>query len=178
MKWSTWKNFQTRNSTSSKISSGGFARKRKTPEPISGTSNPNRTRPFINFSAPLGRAFQIFFRKRRLIRSRDACPNEFVAARAELENFAARAVGFASVATPPAVPDQPVTPDRPIFLRHEFNQLLLDLFRVFLFRQAKTLRKTDHVRIDDDALVDSKRVSQNNICRLAADAGQFAEFFH
>src|SRR5207249_11443329 len=62
------------------------------------------------------------------------------AARAELKNLAVRAIRLTSVATTAAVPDEPVTPVCPTFVRHKLHQIALDFFWVLMFCQAKPLR--------------------------------------
>src|ERR1035437_4419801 len=92
--------------------------------------------------------------------------------RAELLDFAIRTIRLARVAAAAAMPDEPVAEQRPLFLRHELHQLLLDFYRVRLFRQAKAVGKPRDVRIHNDADVDAERVSENDVRRLAPDTGE------
>src|ERR1700736_1673787 len=64
--------------------------------------------------------------------SRDARPQKDFAAWTQLENVAVRTIGHARITTPPSVPDQPMTPIRPVLTRHQPHQIALDLFRVFM----------------------------------------------
>jgi len=59
---------------------------------------------------------------------------------AEVSDLAVRAIGFARVTAPPAMPDQQVAEKGPKLLRHELLQLALDLFGSRFTRQAQTLR--------------------------------------
>ena len=47
-----------------------------------------------------------------------------------------------------------------------------------MFRQAKSLRQTCHMRIDHDARRDSKGRAQHDVGRLATDARQLHKLFH
>ena len=76
------------------------------------------------------------------------------------------------------MPDQPVTEHRPLLLRHQLHQLLLDLLGRRLLRQAEPLRQPGDVRIHHHAAVDVKRVAQHDIGGLAAHAAQLRQFLH
>ncbi len=66
--------------------------------------------------------------------SRHAGPQEKFAARTEPENLAVGAIRLARVTAAASVPDQPVTPVRPVLARDELHQIALNLFGMFLFR--------------------------------------------
>ena len=59
--------------------------------------------------------------------------------RAQLFDFAMAAIRFARAATAASVPNQPVTEQRPLLLRHEHHQVTLDFFRRDLFRQPEPI---------------------------------------
>ena len=71
---------------------------------------------------------------RRSLGQRLASAQEDLAAGTELEYFAPAAVRLARVATAAPVPDEPMTPVRPMLARHELDQIQLNLYRVVLFR--------------------------------------------
>ena len=50
--------------------------------------------------------------------------------------------------------------------------------RVRSFRQAKPVREPRDVRVHDHADVDAERISQNDVRRLAPDAGERVQFVH
>ena len=55
--------------------------------------------------------------------------------------------------------DQEVRKDHPVFLRHDWDQILLDLFRSLLLRERQSMREPRHVRIDNDARLYIERIS-------------------
>src|ERR1035437_547810 len=79
--------------------------------------------------------------------------------RTKFLNFTVRTIRLARVAAAAAMPDEPVTEQRPLFLRHEPHQLLLDFHGVHLFRQAKAVGEPRDMRVHDHADVDAERVS-------------------
>ena len=54
--------------------------------------------------------------------------------RAEREHFTIRAIRLARETAATSVPDEPVTPQRPIALRHNFHQIALDFFCIPVLR--------------------------------------------
>ena len=76
------------------------------------------------------------------------------------------------------MPDEPVTEQRPLRLRHEGHQFRLDFLRRLLFCQAQPLRQPRDVGVHDDADIDSEGIAQNNVGRLAPDAIQLRQLLH
>ena len=71
---------------------------------------------------------------RRSLGQRFASAQEDLATGTELEYFALAAVRLARVATAAPVPDEPMTPVRPVLARHELDQIQLNFYGVVLFR--------------------------------------------
>ena len=80
--------------------------------------------------------------------------------------------------THPTAFGEPVAELRPLRLRHQRHQLRLDFFRVRFRRQAEPLRQPRDVRVHDHAGVEVEGVAENDIRRLAPDAGERREFVH
>ena len=89
-----------------------------------------------------------------------------------------RTIRFARVAAAASVPNQPMAEQRPLALRHERHQLLLDLFCIRLFGQAETIRKARYVRVHDDTDIDIISVSEHNVRCLAAHAAKVGQILH
>ena len=68
------------------------------------------------------------------------------------------------------MPDEPVTEQRPLFLRHQRHQFRLDFLRRLLLRQPKPLRQPRDMRVHDHTGVDAKRIAQDDVGGLAPDA--------
>src|SRR5207244_6618694 len=92
-------------------------------------------------------------------------------ARAEREYFTIRAIRLARETAATPVPDEPVTPQRPIALRHTFHQIALDFFCIPVFRSFKALRQTNNVRANHDSFVFPKRIPKYEIRRFSPNAG-------
>ena len=76
------------------------------------------------------------------------------------------------------MPDEPVTEQRPLLLRHERHQIPLNFLRRLLPCQSEPLRQPCDVGVHDDTNVDAERVAQNDVGRLAPDAAQLDQFLH
>ena len=98
--------------------------------------------------------------------------------RAQRLDLTAGAVGVARGAAAAPMPDQPVAEHRPLLLRHQLHQFLLDLLGRGLLRQAEPLRQAGDVRIHDHAAVHVKRVAQHDVGCLAAHAAQLRQLLH
>ena len=88
------------------------------------------------------------------------------------------AIRLAREAAASAMPDEPVAKQRPPLARHEALQGEFDFLRRLLFRQTEPRGQTRDVRVHDDAVIEAEGVPQNDICRLAAHAGERDEFRH
>src|SRR5216684_8535343 len=117
---STSKTSPKKNSGNLKINSNGCAKKPNMTERTPATAQ--RGSP----PEPLTTGLFRFFARR-------PSQKDF-AARTQLKHFAVGAIRFARITTPPSVPDQPMTPVRPVLTRHQLHQIALDLFRVFVLR--------------------------------------------
>ncbi len=60
----------------------------------------------------------------------------------------------------------------PLLAGKETDQVLLDLLRGLLFRQTESLRESRDVGIDHDSGGDPKGCPENDIGRLATNAGK------
>src|SRR5690242_20049609 len=88
------------------------------------------------------------------------------------EERALVALWFARLADRPAVVDEQVRPHRPVVLRDDLHQILLDLHRVDeVVRQAEPIRDASDVRVYGDADVLVERVAEDDVGGLATDAG-------
>jgi hypothetical protein len=121
------------------------------------TATPSRLIPLSNLASNLPGSYKIALRlvkrnpKERPFRrdaktsTRDACatpsaPGQCAknfAAGTQVKNPAPAAIRFARVTAAAAVPDEPVTPVRPMLARDELHQIDLDLFRIFVLCQTK-----------------------------------------
>ena len=70
------------------------------------------------------------------------------------------------------MPDEPVTPVRPMLARHELRQIALDFFRVLMLCQSEPLRETDDMRVHHDPFIFMKGIPQHNVRSFAANAWQ------
>src|SRR5450755_5154546 len=85
---------------------------------------------------------------------------------------AAGAAGrLASVADPPAMPDQAVRQDRPLRARKQRSDVPLDLLGILLGRPAESARQPAEVGIDGDAR-HAESVAEDYVGGLAADPRQ------
>jgi len=89
-----------------------------------------------------------------------------------------RAKRFPGLADPAAMFYQQKIKIEPVGAGHYFHQVALDLIRVSLCAQAKTLRKSSHVGIDGNALGFSEGRGQNDVGRLAGHARQLDQLVH
>src|SRR5215212_1894028 len=98
--------------------------------------------------------------------------------RADIVQDAVRAVWLAGLARSAPVEDQEVGEDGPLLFWHDLHEVLLDLHGVLTLREAQSVRDAADVGVDDDALVRAEGVAEDDIGRLAADAGQCYELGH
>ena len=90
----------------------------------------------------------------------------------KLTDVAVRAIRLARGAAAAAMPDEPVAPQGPIVLRHQFHQFLLDFDGVGALHQTEPVAEPRDVRVHHHANVDVEGVAEDNIRRLAPDAGE------
>ena len=69
-------------------------------------------------------------------------------------------------------------PFRPVGLWYELHQVLLDLLRCLLRGQTEPIGQSIHVCIDDDALVNTKGIAQDDVGGLSTDPWQSAQLIH
>ena len=79
------------------------------------------------------------------------------------------AIRFARETATTSVPDQQVTKQRPLFLRHQLHQVLLNFFRCPMFCEAESMRQSPDMGIDDHADVDVEGVAEDNVGSFATD---------
>src|SRR2546421_10941354 len=73
-------------------------------------------------------------------------------------------LGLARLADLPAMKDQQVRPERPVFGRHDLHKILLDLHGIrFVIGEAKSIAHARDVRIDDDADVFVERIAKYDV---------------
>jgi hypothetical protein len=89
-----------------------------------------------------------------------------------------RAFWFTGLADRPAVVDQEVRPERPVALRHDLYQVLLDLHRIGVIRQAQALREPRDVGVHDDADVLVEGVAQDDVRGLPPHSRQAGQLLH
>jgi hypothetical protein len=63
-----------------------------------------------------------------------------------------------------------------LFLGDDCHQVGFDFVRVGFLCEAKALRETHHVGVDADRLL-TEGVTEDDVCRFSADAGQRHEIF-
>src|SRR5207253_3991643 len=90
--------------------------------------------------------------------------------RAYIIQLALRALWFSGHADGPTVRDQPMREDRPLLLRDELHEVLLDLHRIEMRGEAQAAGNARDMSIDHHADGDVERVSQNDVGCLASDA--------
>jgi hypothetical protein len=66
--------------------------------------------------------------------------------------------------------DEEMSEQRPLLRRKELHQILLDLYRIAVFRECQPLAQSSDVGVDDHSLVAAERVPENDVRRLAANA--------
>jgi len=76
------------------------------------------------------------------------------------------------------MPNQPVAEQQPVFLRQQLHQRELDFFRRPLRDKSEPTRQPHRVRVHDDADDHVKRISQNDVRRLATDTVERVQFLH
>ncbi len=91
---------------------------------------------------------------------------------------ALRAERLASSANGASVIDHHVWEMKPVLAGYDAHQILLDFYRVFIGRPAKSPRQATHVRIDDDPLDDAKSIAQHHVGGFASHTGQREEILH
>ena len=79
---------------------------------------------------------------------------------------------LASSANRASVTDQRVWEMKPVLAGYDAHQILLDFYRVFIGRPAKSPGQATHVRIDCYPLDDAKSVAQHHVGGFASHAGQ------
>ena len=63
----------------------------------------------------------------------------------------------------------------PMILGHKLHQLVLNLHRIVLLGQAEPQTQSPDMCIDHDTAGDAKAGAEDDVGRLAADAGEFDE---
>jgi hypothetical protein len=97
------------------------------------------------------------------------------ARRADVIEHADFALGVSRLADTPAVKYEKVREERPILSWEQRHQVLLDLDRISLPREAEPVADSRDVGVDDDTFVFMERVVEHDVGGLAADAGEFDE---
>lgn len=77
----------------------------------------------------------------------------------------------------PAVTDDQMRIERPVFFRHQLHQIEFDLRRIRVTRQAQKPVDADHVCVHRDPR-DPERIPQNDIGRFSADSRDCCKIFH
>ena len=85
---------------------------------------------------------------------------------------------FSGIANPSAMKNQRMAQCRPVGLRNQLHQFLLNLFRRFALGQAKPTGHSENMRVNNDAFVLAEYIAQYDVGRLAANAGQGDELLH
>jgi hypothetical protein len=97
---------------------------------------------------------------------------------AERPQFARVAQRLSGLAGGPAVTDHPKIEVDPILPGNDFEEIPLDLFRLLVSAQAKTLGDALDVDVDGDPLGFVKSGRQNDVGRFPGDAGKRDQFRH
>src|SRR6478609_6316253 len=74
--------------------------------------------------------------------------------------------------------DQQVGDHRPILLRKEGDERLLDLHRICPGGETESVAETRDVRVDDNAVVASEGVAEDDVRRFASYTGKLHECVH
>src|ERR1041384_6278268 len=90
--------------------------------------------------------------------------------RALFFNRALRAQRIACFADLAAVINHQVREDHPVLLRHDWDQIELNLLCRLLLREVESMREPRDVRVYNHTRLYIKRISQNDIRSLARDA--------
>lgn len=75
------------------------------------------------------------------------------------------------------MPDQPMAEVGPIPAGDQFDQVLLDLHGILLFRQSETLAQPGDMRVDHHSFVYTESVSQHDIGSFPSHTRQSRERF-
>jgi len=76
------------------------------------------------------------------------------------------------------VEDQSVSDEDPVLARDAADEVLLDLHRLGLQRQAEAVGESGDVGVDDDADGDGEGGAEHHVGRLARYAGEGQQLFH
>src|SRR5215204_2389238 len=76
------------------------------------------------------------------------------------------------------MPNEEVTEKSPLFARNHFHKDGLDLDRIVRAHETKALGEARHVGIDDNALVDVKGVTEDNVRRFSSHPCQCGQLLH
>ena len=85
---------------------------------------------------------------------------------------------FAGVTDSTTVEDEQVREIKPVLLRYDSHEFLLNLDWIFLCRPAEATHKTTDMGINNKTLDDTKGIAQYYICGLACNTWQREEILH
>src|SRR5664279_2256448 len=88
------------------------------------------------------------------------------------------AVGVARPADSAAVPDDLVGEENPALAWQDFHEVALDTLCCRLSRERESLRKSDDMGVDHDAMGDAKGCPEHHVGGLARDAGKLKQVVH
>ena len=74
--------------------------------------------------------------------------------------------------------DKKVGKHDPFFRREKLHQILLDFIRPFLFREIQTAGQSLYVRVHHDSIGFAVGDTEDNVCGLSRDPGQFQQIVH
>lgn len=74
--------------------------------------------------------------------------------------------------------DQQVGESAPVPFREEHHQIEFDGFRVAVSRERQALSETHHMGVHNNAFIDVKCISKQDICCLSGDAAQLNKTVH
>src|SRR5687767_3112301 len=100
------------------------------------------------------------------------------ARRAELIEDADFTLGRSRITDSAAMKDENVCEERPILLREQRHQLLLQLHRISFVAETQPETQTPNVGVDHHSLVLPECVAEDDVGGLAADSRQLHESFH
>ena len=103
---------------------------------------------------------------------------ELAGARARLAQGTIRARGPAGLAHGAPVQDQPPRERVPFEIGENLHQVAFHLDGIGLVRESQAVRHALHVRVDDHTDMRAERVAEDDVGRLASDAGQREELLH
>jgi len=93
-------------------------------------------------------------------------------------DFTIWAVRVAGETTAAAMPNEPMAEEGPLLARDQEHEVLLDFDGVGVFGEAKALRQSRDVSIDNDAVIEVEGIAEDDIGGFASDAAEAGEFFH